>query len=216
MAVITELTIHSDEFDLGRVTTLASGIHIELERVVPVGSGIMPYFWASGGNFTEFEKKVRDEKVVKELNVISRLEDKVLYEVRWADETVRSLTDILVESNATILDAFGNDKWEFTIRFPDHEDLSTFHERTRSEGIPLSVTRIVGLRDTEENGDMNGITPEQRDALTLAVERGFFKVPRQVSLEQVAKELDISQQATSERIRRGADTMLSNLLLAGK
>lgn len=55
--------------------------------------------------------------------------------------------------------------------------------------------------------------PEQREALILAVERGYFAVPRETKLEEIAEELGITRQAASERVRRGAETVLRKSLI---
>ncbi|MFC6763643.1 helix-turn-helix domain-containing protein [Natrinema soli] len=47
------------------------------------------------------------------------------------------------------------------------------------------------------------VTPEQRAALTTALKRGYYAVPREAKQEEIAAELGISENALSERLRRG-------------
>jgi predicted DNA binding protein len=47
----------------------------------------------------------------------------------------------------------------------------------------------------------------------MAVERGYFDVPRKTTLEELADELDISRQALSEHVRRGTEKILRRALL---
>lgn len=47
-----------------------------------------------------------------------------------------------------------------------------------------------------------------RDFLTTAVEQGYFKVPRQTSLVDLADEHDISDREASERLRTEIDAVL--------
>jgi predicted DNA binding protein len=213
MAVVAELTIKSEDFDLGRVTSVAGGMHIELERVVPSGGDIMPFFWAKGKSFERFEREVRENRIVEDLSAVARVEDRVLYHVSWG-ETVSSLTTILTESEATILEAQGNTPWSFRLRFNDHAGLTEFHNRCQEEEIDFHVERIYTLTEGETGIYSFDITPQQQEALVTAVSNGYFEVPRQTTLKEVAGELGISPQAASERIRRGADSVLRKVLLS--
>lgn len=213
MAVIAELTIPAEGFDLGRITNVSGGAHIELERVVPVGDDVMPFFWASDTDFEAFEKAVREENLVKELTALARVGGRVLYHVIWS-EMVANLTEVLTESEATILEAHGNNPWLFRLRFSDHRGLRKFHNKCQEQEIPFRIERIYTL-DEEQHSKLHfDLTPEQQAALVLAVERGYFSVPRGATLTDIADELGISQQAASERVRRGADSVLRRVLFS--
>ncbi|SFR52568.1 helix-turn-helix domain-containing protein [Halogeometricum limi] len=213
MAVVAHFLIDAESFDLGRVTQVASGVHIELERVVPTTGSVMPFFWASGTDFETFERSVREDKLVEELNALTRIGDKVLYHVIWG-ETASSLTEIIAASDATILEASGNHQWSFRIRFQDHRGLRDFHNSCREYGIDFHVERIYTLEEEYDSKYNFDVTPEQLEALVSAVEGGYFEVPRGVTLTEVAEDLGISQQAASERVRRAADTVLRRVLLS--
>lgn len=211
MAVVVELTIDADAFDLGRVTSVLDGVHVELERVVPTGRDVMPYFWAEAPDFEAFERAVRENDLVESLEAVSRVRDRVLYHVVW-HETAASLTRILEESGATVLQATGNERWVFELRFRDHAGLREFHDSCQERGLDFHVDRIYALdRDAEAAFEL-GLTGEQHDALLAAVEHGYFEVPRGGTLADVADELGISQQAASERVRRGANAVLESVL----
>jgi predicted DNA binding protein len=45
------------------------------------------------------------------------------------------------------------------------------------------------------------------------VQRGYFEIPRRVTLTDLAEELGITRQATSERIRRGVNAVLRSVLV---
>ncbi|WP_435359547.1 helix-turn-helix domain-containing protein [Haloarchaeobius sp. DFWS5] len=212
MAVIVELSIPPDAFDLGRVTAVADDIHLELERVVPTGGEVMPFFWARGTDFEEFERHVRENKLVERLTALTKVDDRILYHVVWGD-TVSNLTEILSATGATILEAHGNNPWQFRLRFQDHSGLKDFHNLCREQEIEFRVERIYTLEEVEHEGFVLDLTPEQHEALVTAVERGYFGVPRGVKLADIAGDLGISQQAASERVRRGTDSVLRKVLL---
>jgi predicted DNA binding protein len=47
------------------------------------------------------------------------------------------------------------------------------------------------------------VTPGQQNVLVAARERGYFDIPRETTLRELADELDVSHQTLSEHLRRG-------------
>ncbi|MDS0294232.1 helix-turn-helix domain-containing protein [Halogeometricum luteum] len=213
MVVIVHFLVDADDFALGRATQGGAETHVELERVVPTAGCAMPFFWAFGTEFEAFERSVRESDAVEELRLLARVDGRALYRVRWT-ETAPSLTAAIAAHDATVLEASGGRTWSFRVRFPDHRDLTAFHEDCRERGVDLHVERITTL-DAEHASEYGfDLTSKQSEALRLAVEAGYFEVPRRVTLSEVAEELEISQQAASERVRRGADAVLRRTLLS--
>ncbi len=58
-----------------------------------------------------------------------------------------------------------------------------------------------------------GLTDPQYEVLTLACDRGYFAIPRQAELDDLAEELGVSHQALSERLRRGVEALVTDTLL---
>jgi predicted DNA binding protein len=76
-----------------------------------------------------------------------------------------------------------------------------------------TACRASGRLDSA-GGHRFGLTPDQREALVLALNRGYFATPSEVTLDELADELDISRQALSTRIRRGNESILREVLLS--
>lgn len=68
---------------------------------------------------------------------------------------------------------------------------------------------------SDPDTDVSGLTPVQRETLTMALERGYFAIPRETNLVELAEELDISDQAVNERVRRGTAKLVASSLTAG-
>jgi predicted DNA binding protein len=49
--------------------------------------------------------------------------------------------------------------------------------------------------------------------LLAAYEHGFFEIPRSASMKDLADHFDISEQAISQRIRRGTANLIFDMLL---
>jgi hypothetical protein len=87
MSVVAEFTIPAETFGLGRLLSSEIGVRIELERLVPTGNEVMPYFWAEldDDDLETFERKLRSDPLVIELNVLDHLDGEALYAIKWTD-----------------------------------------------------------------------------------------------------------------------------------
>jgi hypothetical protein len=62
-----------------------------------------------------------------------------------------------------------------------------------------------------EEVDLSSLTEKQLSAAELAIEMGYYKRPRETSLEEMAAELDISQQALSQRLGAVEEKLITQL-----
>ncbi len=214
MSVILEFTVDSAEFTLGQVLSNGADRRLELERIVPTGDAIMPFVWVTADEFTAFEEHVRDSPRVKALHALDRIDGKGLYRIEWADRRDDHLIGGIAMAEAAVLEARGDEHWMFRLRFTDHERLSQFHNYLTDHDIRIHIERTYTLSEETERGHRFDLSEEQREALVLALRRGYFDTPSEASLDELAAELDITRQALSNRIRRGTETVLRKTLLS--
>ncbi|WP_175424245.1 helix-turn-helix domain-containing protein, partial [Haladaptatus sp. W1] len=107
---------------------------------------------------------------------------------------------------------YGDDDWEFELLFPSQDQLTRFHNLSRDNGIEYTLGKMQALSDAGASQLANIVTDKQREALVLAFQRGYFETPRQVTLSELADELDISQQSLSDRIRHGIEAVVEYVL----
>ena len=211
MSVIAEFRINSSEFILGQVLARDPETHVEMERVVPASGRVMPYIWVHGTDLAEFESAIRASNYVKKLTALDVVGGSGLYRVEW-DEHVESLIYGMFETNASILEARGNETWLFRIRFDDHSGLTAFHNFCTEHDISFKLDRVYTLTDEQAGGYSFDLTETQRRALVTAVEDGYFEVPRGTTLGQIGEKLGITEQSASESVRRGANKVLRKVL----
>jgi predicted DNA binding protein len=79
--------------------------------------------------------------------------------------------------------------------------------------VGVTLTGIQPLEDEGEEavGQDFGVTPRQDESLRVAVELGYFDLPREVTASEVAKELGISKTAFLERLRRAQRSVFGTL-----
>ena len=211
MAIIVEFTIPADAFPFGRAVSGDSDGRVWIERLVPLTGSRIPFLWARDHEFEEFERHLRDSDIVKNLEALTRVENSVLYAVTWYEPGETVLNGVM-DSGGSIMEGHGDSTWSFTVRFNNHADLSQFHQFYQDEEYPVHIEQVTTLED--EPGQHYGwaLTPSQREAVYLALKRGYYSVPRDAKLEEIAEDLDITRQAASERIRRGTETLLEKSL----
>lgn len=212
MSVVLEFTIAPEAFRLGEVLS-GSGMQFELERIVPTGGEVLPFVWVTGEGHDSFAEKIRSHGVVEELLVLDRLGDRGLYRIEWS-ESPTDLTEAIEAAGGSVVRAQGDDEWVFQVRFGDHDSLSGFHDDVRDRAIPIEIVRTFSLSAADDPVERFDLTPDQREALRLALRAGYFTTPRAVNLEELADEIDITRQAMSKRIRHGNEKILRGVLPA--
>ncbi|WP_256391837.1 helix-turn-helix domain-containing protein [Natronoarchaeum rubrum] len=212
MSVVVEFGLDSGEFELGRILELTAGEELQLEAVVPTGERAVPSFWTDGVDVEAFEGRVRDHEAVESLTAVQTAGERCLYALEWNRRSDPVIAGIRSEGGQLLQASAEADGWEFQIRFPTRGPLSAYQSRLRDAGIVPSIRRVYTPSDLDGAGGY-GLTDSQREALTLAVARGYYDVPRSCSTAALGEALGVSDQAITERLRRGTDALVSATLL---
>lgn len=179
-----------------------------VRNVAPEGDTEMLFF-AEGGDFDAFATALEADPTVTLVDS-TEMGDQRIYRVGLVDpggETTPGLYSILTETASLVLSATAtHERWYCHFGFPDRSALNRFFEACRDRDIGFEIVRMTEERDAE-NASF-GLTEPQREALVAAVDCGFFDVPRQCTLEDLGDRLDISDTATSMRLRRGTKTLV--------
>lgn len=186
-------------------------IALEFEQVIPV-DGNSQYIWMVGTQRDGLLSAIRSNPDVETLVLVDELPDRTLVRVQWAmDENpvFRLLSDV----NATLIDAIGSSEgWALSLRFLDPERISAFYTDCVEQGIDLKLQQVHTTTNPGEN-PYYGLSSKQVDTILEAFQRGYFRVPRDVTTQQLAELLGVSSQAVSERMRRGIATLIGTTLI---
>jgi len=112
---------------------------------------------------------------------------------------------VLIDGNGT------NEQWTFEIRGNDRNEIAEFHQRCQELDVQFELTALHALTPLSSATE-KALTETQQEALMLAYKHGYYRTPREVTLEELADELGISQQAVASRLRRGIDQILGETL----
>lgn len=217
MVVVAELTAPAEGFPLGRLLAAVPGSTVRLDRLVPVGGDPVPYLWVRGAEADDIERELSVDDRVDSFEVVESVEGpdgQALVRAEWT-HGFEGFAEAVVEARAALLDGVGRDgSWRFQVRFPDHETLSAFFDDCRDRGVDVSLSKVLNPGLPAGDPWESSLTESQREALLTALEEGYFEVPRQSHLAEVAELLGVSDSAASQRLRRGTAAFLRTAIAA--
>lgn len=211
MNVIAEYTVPARDFALG--PPAGPEVTVELDRLVENGDALVGYVWTHGDGADRFERELRDVSAAGDVERLDRVADRRLY--RWRSQPEpESLLRAVHDYGAGILAARGDgEEWSFRLMFDDATALSEFQRFcVDTAGIALELTQLFNPVEGAPTVESE-LTKTQRETLVAAYEAGYFDIPRKVTLVDLADRLDISDQAVSERMRRGEAKLVETHLL---
>ncbi len=212
MVTLLSAALPHGKFVLGETLSSVPNASFEVEGVVETcETGVIPLIWASAADHDHLETALSDDPTTEEVELLSDHADRWLYRMRWINN-VQGLLETLVTNQATILTATTNDeRWIVRLMFPTHDGVSRTMTHCKEHDIDLEMIAIREM--SGQPAGRSGLTDAQFEALTAAWEQGFYTVPREVDLVDLAEDLGVSHQALSERLRRGIDTLIRDTLM---
>lgn len=213
MTTIAELSLSTTEFALAETFQQLPALEVRVESVVAEGpSRTVPLVWFSNVDRDDLESVLEDDPTVAEhRQLLENTEDgELFYRLEYTEE-VGSVCCCVYRHGGTVLDAHVSDgQWTLRLLFPHREELSSAVSAIEDRGVRIDVKRMVEAGQDEDLETTAALTDPQQEAIAEAYRQGYYDVPREISLEELANELDISHQALSERLRR------ANRVLAGE
>lgn len=82
---------------------------------------------------------------------------------------------------------------------------------TKMREVSSVTIEEVGGYDPESDRLYAGLTERQQQVLRTALERGYYDVPRDVTYEDIARDLDCSASTVGQHLRRIEATVLSDI-----
>lgn len=216
MTVITDITIQSEQFALGRLFDTFPDATVELERLVPLDGKIIPLFWVEHPDKEGIKAMLRADTLTESVSVFTDLGGRYLFEEVWNEEEINAVVIPLIESKADILRAVGTaDSWSFRLQFKNHEHLGKFRRRCRDGGVTIHLDALYNPTVPSEEA-AKVLSDEQYDIIATAYDEGFWEIPRGVTMGELADSIGISSNAASQRMRRGLSAIVGREIAANR
>ena len=215
MTTIAELSLSTDEFALAETFQRLPEMEVRVESVVAEGPvRTMPLVWFSNVDPDAIDDALADDPTVDDYQRLleNTDDDEWFYRLQYSED-VGSVCRAVYTNGGTLLDAQVTDgQWTLRLLFPEREELSEAVSAIEDTGARVDVRRMVEAGQDEDLETTAALTEPQQEAIAEAYRQGYYDVPREISLEELANELDISHQALSERLRRANRVLASEQL----
>ncbi|OLZ42263.1 DNA-binding protein [Natrinema saccharevitans] len=214
MTSIAEFTLAPADFPLGRVFEERPEVALDLDRVVPSGDTVMPYFWVQDPDeeLAAIRRLFDGLPELRSAVLMEDLGDRGLYRAEWKPEYM-GIMRAIAETGVTVVSATGTRTgWVFELRAGSVDRFSAFQQYCTDHDIEVTLTRLNRLSEMTAGAEY-GLTPDQREALLLAYNRGYYSDARETDQATLADELGISRQAFSSRLRRGYRNLIEGTIV---
>ncbi|MBV0922792.1 helix-turn-helix domain-containing protein [Halomicroarcula limicola] len=212
MVVISDITVPSEDFALGNLLDEYPDIDIEIERIVPLQDGVMPLVWVANAPLEEVEGTIRADSLTKDVRVVTDADERSLFEIRWSSE-INGLIQSMIANDVQVLTADGDeDEWEFRLQFLSRSDLTSFREQCGANDVDIRLRRLYNPSIPDEDRELTGA---QTECVMAALDMGYWNVPREHTLGEVADRVGISTNAASQRLRRGLEKLVEREVTRG-
>lgn len=191
-------------------------LEVEDEQLAQ-GESFRLIFWARGPEeeLERLDQELADDPTIRDYEFFSKIEERRLFRITLSSEGERGLTYVIaIEYGITFLEILAKgDTVTYRAQLPNREALRKYREECQERDLSFELLRLYRSDDTESTG--LDITERQREVLLLALDRGYYEVPRGITTEELAAEFDISSQALSALLRRGHKALLRSTIAQG-
>ncbi|TYL38715.1 bacterio-opsin activator [Natronococcus pandeyae] len=215
MTTVVDLEIPADRLGIAHAFDRVSTLEFHIGGMI---GDFPPLVWVSGPDQRTVRRALEADpsvEIIADLTDDPRTEregddwvrDRWLYRLELGSR-VKLFQQLVSENEGAILEASGQDEyWSVQLLFHDRRAVSECHAMFDQYDFRVNVARVTGMSDLPST--RTPLTETQYETICKAHELGYFDVPREVTLKELAAELDISHQALSERLRRSHAALIS-------
>ena len=209
MSLIAEFRLVSENGPLMAIARTVPECTIIVERDEQTVSGpIVFLIRVVCRSFEAFEAALEDEADVREFTLINDEDSLRAYHVVWRGPQPEGVDDLAFNKTLIERQWVTSEGYHLKQQFTDREEIAAYRDSCLKMGVDFQLDRLYESNSSIET--VPGVSEKQREALFAAYEAGYFAVPRQASLRDVAASLDISRSALAERLHRGQSHLLEH------
>ena len=163
----------------------------------------------------EVERRIDEERLtvldcVDEWNHVAERTDSHVYVISF---TAPELPERLEETAADLVgtcDPDVDDRGATMSLVGPHEAISGQIGEYEKAGVSPTLERIGGYQGP--NYPLDGLTARQREVIETAWEMGYYEVPKEVSADDIAAEIDLESSTVNEHLQRAERNLLGQFL----
>lgn len=205
--LIATLSLPHEAVALQQTFQTIPDLQLEAERIAAHSTEwVMPCMWATEADFDAVDQAFTNDPTVEEIEEEYEFQDEKYYQLKWSEEVIQRI-NTFVDRDAAILDATADTEgWRMRLRFASRDSFEDFCKYLTEEGMSFDLWELIEPGTPRQS--FGELTPAQRNALVAAKEHGYYKIPRETTLRDLADELDVAHQTLSEHLRRGTENLI--------
>ncbi|MHC3439954.1 helix-turn-helix domain-containing protein [Natrialbaceae archaeon A-gly3] len=210
MATVVELEVPSDRLGGARAFERVSGLEFRVDGVIGYAP---PLVYVCGPDRRRVESALESDPSLEVVATIGgESQDRCwLFQIAFGRD-LQLFAQLIREADGVIATAGASDRtWSLELLFEKRAAVSRAYDLLDRYGFSVTVVRMASVEGT--GGVHSTLTETQYETVVAAYEHGYFDVPREVTLRELAAELEVSHQALSERLRRGQAALVGEELL---
>jgi predicted DNA binding protein len=171
-------------------------------RSLPDGKGVQELFEITSS--PELSAKIvdylRQDNYVYDIDIVKVEQGRIVGSLKTHKCTA---CKTFAEANCFLISATSkpDGKLEWAL-LGSNTTVKSLMQKLESDNVTGEVIRISRLKDEEE------LTARQESILQIALEKGYFEVPKNITLRELAETLDVSAATLTEILRRGQKKVL--------
>lgn len=215
-ASTARFTLPAEEFALAELFERVPDARVECEPAVanPDDHALLVVRTDERERERDVDAALRADTDITTVECFGGRSDGWIYRVTW-DGTPRRLIQRLTTADITLLSARGQGgQWKLRMLAPVRDGIARADDILDDLGCTAECRRISTIDGVSMSS--SDLTDKQREALVAAFETGYYEIPRDITVEELADDLGISHQALSERFRRAHHQLIETELVIGE
>ena len=196
-----------------KVATVSQPFNVFIEKGVTYSPEVHT-LWGSQENIDRFVQALKSDKQIKNLEV----EGNTVFLIEVTKKPIpvsiwSSLAPKIIFTKPINIDVNGAEHWE--IATWDKTLLTRFISDVKKIAMKLEITSIkeTKLTDIYFSRLLPRLTPQQRQAITLAFEFGYYHWPKGTDFGKLARAMGVSVPTFREHLKRAEEKLMPNLIL---
>lgn len=210
MTSIVEVGVPAADLALGETFQRTPNATVEsVQASAAAGTAALSVLTVEGGE--DVERGVGRDATVESATALATLDEECVLRVDWTDATAERFR-VLHPDDGVVLEARASDgTWCFRVLFGEREATEAWYHECADSALRVDVESVYDPTATVWSRD-SGLSEKQYATLESALRRGFYEVPRRVTLQELAADFEVTHQALSERLSRAHRAAISNVV----
>lgn len=207
MGFIAEVHLVHDELPLVPTIERCPGVTFKYEYGTTAGGRRLHFVSAFSDEYEAVEDAITDDPTIANSTRVAAFENRAIYRVRVGTD-LEIVPDQCAEHGLFAFNVTSaSEGWIARVHLPDRDALSAFQVCCRDQGISFRMTQLYDSSVSDDRTYF--LTEQQRDILTMAYYAGYYEVPREITQDDLAERLGISDSAVSQRLRRAVSELIA-------